>query len=42
MLLCICRKEVDSEIRKALEVWSSVTQLNFEQKRTGRVHIDIR
>jgi len=34
--------DVDSEIAKALEVWSEVTDLTFEQKRSGRVHIDIR
>jgi Matrixin len=39
---CFHRKDVDGEIRKALEVWSAVTQLTFEQKDSGRVHIDIR
>jgi hypothetical protein len=33
---------VDTEIRRALDVWSSYTQLNFEQRESGRVHIDIR
>jgi len=34
--------EVDIEIGKALEVWAEVTDLTFEQRRAGRVHIDIR
>jgi len=34
--------EVDIEIAKALQVWAEVTDLTFEQRRSGRVHIDIR
>ena len=33
---------MDKEIEKALKVWSDVTDLTFEQRRTGKVHIDIR
>jgi len=33
---------VDKEIEKALKVWSDVTDLTFEQRRSGKVHIDIR
>jgi len=33
---------VDSEIRKALNVWSEYTDLKFTQRRSGRVHIDVR
>ncbi len=36
------RREVDEEIRKALDVWSEFTDLTFTQRRSGRVHIDIR
>ena len=35
-------EEIDSEIRKAWQVWSSVTDLSFEQRRSGKVHVDIR
>lgn len=35
-------KEVDSEIKKALNVWAEVTDLTFEQRQFGKVHIDIR
>ena len=34
--------EVDKEIQKALQVWSDVTDLSFEQRSIGRVHIDVR
>jgi len=34
--------DVDTEIAKALNVWAEVTDLTFEQRRAGRVHIDIR
>jgi len=34
--------EVDKEIRKALQVWSDVTDLTFEQRQSGQVHIDVR
>ena len=35
-------KDIDSEIRKALKVWSDVTDLTFQQRQKGRVHIDVR
>jgi len=38
----LSRREVDSEIKKALGVWSEHTDLKFEEKSSGRVHIDIR
>jgi len=38
----ISTTEVDKEIRKALQVWSDVTDLAFEQRQSGRVHIDVR
>lgn len=38
----LSKREVDKEIRKALQVWSDVTDLTFEQKSAGRVHIDVR
>lgn len=38
----LSKREVDNEIKEALDVWSSVTDLEFEQKSSGRVHIDIR
>ena len=34
--------EVDTEIRRALDVWSNVTRLNFQQRLSGPVHIDVR
>ena len=36
------KRDIDSEIRKAWEVWSSVTDLSFEQRTSGKVHVDIR
>lgn len=36
------RSDVDNEIARAFRVWSEVTPLNFHEKKTGRVHIDIR
>ena len=36
------KQDIDSEIRKAWQVWSSVTDLSFEQRRSGKVHVDIR
>ncbi|XP_023337348.1 stromelysin-3 isoform X2 [Eurytemora carolleeae] len=36
------KSEVDSEIKKALEIWGTVTDLTFIQKQSGKVHIDIR
>ena len=38
----LSRSEVDKEIRKALQVWADVTDLTFEQKSGGQVHIDVR
>ena len=38
----LSEREVDAEIEKALKVWSDVTDLTFEQRRSGKVHIDIR
>jgi len=38
----LSKKEVDKEIQKALEVWSEVTNLTFEQRSSGRVHINVR
>ena len=36
------KQDIDSEIRGAWEVWSGVTNLRFEQKRSGKVHVEIR
>ena len=38
----LSKQEVDKEIERALKVWSDVTDLTFEQRRSGKVHIDIR
>ena len=38
----LSKPQVDKEIEKALKVWSDVTDLTFEQRRSGKVHIDIR
>ena len=38
----LSRQEVDMEMKKALAVWSEVTDLMFEQKTGGVAHIDIR
>ena len=38
----LSKSEVDNEIRKAFQVWSNATDLTFEQRQYGRVHIDIR
>ena len=35
-------QDIDSEIRKAWQVWSGVTDLSFEQRTSGKVHVDIR
>jgi len=35
------KSEIDSEIKKALDIWADVTGLSFKQKYSGRVHIDI-
>ena len=33
---------MDTEIHRALSVWSNVTELRFQQRRSGPVHIDVR
>ncbi len=38
----LSKEEVDRDIKKALEVWSEFTGLNFEERSSGQVHIDIR
>ena len=38
----LSKRDVDNEIKKALNVWSKHTDLNFIQKRSGKVHIDVR
>ena len=38
----LTKREVDSEIKKALNVWAEVTDLTFEQRLFGKVHIDIK
>ena len=38
----LSKRDVDNEIKKALSVWSKHTDLNFIQKRSGKVHIDVR
>ena len=40
--LIMTKSEVDAEIRRALDVWSNVTKLNFQQRTSGPVHIDVR
>ena len=35
----LTKREVDSEIKKALNVWAEVTDLTFEQRLFGKVHI---
>jgi len=36
------RKQVDDQIQKAFELWSTSTNLNFQAKSKGSVHIEIR
>jgi len=36
------KKDVDNEMKRALEVWASVTGLTFQQRTSGKVHIEIR
>nr|XP_046913387.1 matrix metalloproteinase-19-like isoform X2 [Dermatophagoides farinae] len=36
------RSDIDREIARAFHVWAEVTPLNFQVKKEGRVHIDIR
>ena len=38
----LSKRDVDDEIKKALNVWSKHTDLKFVQKRSGKVHIDVR
>jgi len=38
----LSRSQVDRTMRKAFDVWSRVTDLKFEEKRSGKVHIEIR
>jgi len=38
----LSHSDVDKEIRRALKVWSDVTDLEFDERKTGRVHINIR
>ena len=37
----LTRKDVDTTMKKAFEVWSRSTNLNFERKSVGDVHIEI-
>ena len=37
----LSRKDVDTTMKKAFEVWSRSTNLNFERKSVGDVHIEI-
>jgi hypothetical protein len=36
------RRDVDVTMRKAFDVWSKVTNLKFEEKTSGKAHIEIR
>jgi len=38
----LSRNDVDITMKKAFEVWSTATNLKFERKRRGDVHIEIR
>ena len=38
----ILARDVDKEVARALQVWADVTDLTFQQKRYGPVHIDIK
>lgn len=38
----LSKREVDRTIRKAFSVWEKATGLNFEEKNSGKVHIEIR
>ena len=38
----LSKDEVDSEIKKAFQLWEDQTDLNFERKNSGSVHIEIR
>ena len=36
------KADIDAEVALAWRVWSNVTELSFEQKQGGKVHVDIR
>ena len=36
------KEDIDAEVAQAWKVWSDVTDLTFEQKKIGKVHVDIR
>lgn len=38
----LSRRDVDVTMRKAFDVWSKVTNLRFEEKTSGKAHIEIR
>jgi len=38
----LSKADVDRTMRKAFDVWERVTDLKFEEKSSGKVHIDIR
>jgi len=38
----LSKSDVDRTMRKAFDVWERVTDLKFEEKKSGKVHIDIR
>ena len=41
-MILFARRDVDAEIKRALGVWSDITDLTFEQRTSGKVHIEIR
>ena len=38
----LTKRQVDETIRKAFDVWEGPTGLNFQEKNSGKVHIEIR
>jgi len=38
----LSKNDVDRTMRQAFDVWERVTDLKFEEKKSGKVHIDIR
>ena len=38
----LSKSKVDTEIKKAFELWEAVTNLEFERRSSGSVHIEIR